>query len=528
MAFSWVPSGATVSFFNHRIWVRPRSAKSQFSKIEFPVTWFEEPNPGGSHKKPIETGICHAPHADIIFDNGALRLDIDRTKDGFTRYDVGPFHSPDTLTGKHLDWVMASAHYLNPADGNTAHPAGLKMIADSGGAQMKFRTADYVDPEHVIHAYNCGADFGMALDLPPRPNVDGRNKVALQILAEIQRKNNQIFKAKRRPDLGLLNVVHGIQADDYRLWADIVNDPEHFQGWAIGLDDLENNVCIFRGAAVLYREYGLKENPSQWLHLFGVSGPKTIPVMAWLGRYIPILTSDSSSYLEGCRRRTYFLNDGGNIVSQSTGEGKTMSFEESGFSHSSLLPCCCEFCSLIRYFGVHSSREFQTSFPALYGHNLIVLREVASQWNTLASTLELKDYVELVRKRIGSRSAVLVQYVDACLNQGPEYADKHFSGYLYGGGGLHNEAVEARTRQQKTRLPIFSSATSAAKPTDIHGLSVPGSNLEIIGNYLSDVELENVYSRFGFENHLRESIAKQTGQKHSPQASEDALLAEIG
>lgn len=521
MAFSWIPSGASADFFHFNIWTKALPKHQQFQYLDFKVSYQEDENPKGADKKPIQTAVMHAPHADIIFDNGWNKCRIDRTAQGYELHRVGFFHHPDTVLGGIFDWVMASAHYIKPHEGNFAEKVGLKMIADSGGAQLKFRTANYVDPNHVIEAYNAGAHFGMALDLPPKPNVDGQNTKALAILARIQKKNNELFKAKRRPDLGLLNVAHGIRPDDYRLWIDTVNDPEHFQGWAIGLDDIQADYCIFRGVAILYREYGLKEDPSKWLHLFGVSGPKKIPVMAWLGRYFPVLTSDSSSYLEACRRRSYFVNHGGDIQIIGLGTGKHTNFDFASYSNSSMLPCCCKFCNTMRYFGVHTHPEFQGSFPAIMGHNAIVIKQVANQWNTLAAQMELKDYVKLVKERVGAKTAMLVQYADACMQHGPEYADKHFNNFLNGRGGLHQAAVEERVKQQSTRIPVFSVGRN--KPDEIQGLGVNGSNLEIIGNYLTDAELAAVYTEFGFDQALKQLIDKNKTEKVELTAVEDEI-----
>lgn len=522
MAFSWIPSGCTPNFYSFHCWYKFKPTHRQWENLEFSVESFVEPPENQPGKKEVVTDILHLPHADLIFDNGAKRCSIDRSKDGWQLVRIGPFNHPNTALAQHCDWVMASAHYLKAQDGNHARAAGLKLIADSGGAQIKFRIANYVDPEKVITAYNNCADYGMALDVPPRPGVDVSNSNTLTILARIQKKNNELFAAKRRPDLGLLNVVHGTRTNDIRLWIDIVKDELNFQGWAIGLDfDIPG---VFRAAAILYREYGLKES-GQWLHLFGVSGPTQIPAMAWLGKYVPLLTADSSSFLEGARRRTYFLNNGGKVKSLALGTGKFCNFADMAYSDSSLLPCCCEFCNLTKYFGAYTTKGFDTAFSMIIAHNFVVLKQVAAQWNTLAQQLDLKSYVNLVRSRIGSTASILCEYVDACLNSGPDEASKQFGKFLYDCGSMHQGKVEERVSRQKTRIPLF--FTKSTQEDVILGLGTPGSNIEVIGNYLSDAELLDVYKEFGFSAAEQDMISKQKLEKHEVNAAEDHTVPVI-
>lgn len=503
MSFFWLPSGMLKSYMHFNMWIRPKPQSKQFANLDFSVSEFEEPS-ATKIGKVQTTKILHAPHADFIFDNQSRTLK-DRTEDGWYKFSIGPYEQGSILQPK-LDWVMVSAHYLKPEEGNFAKPFGMRIACDSGGAQMKFGTARYVDPHHVIEVYNKCSDFGMALDVPPKAGIDGFNTKALRILARLQKKNNEIFLAKRRPDLGLLNVVHGMKADDIRRWIDDVIDPG-FQGWASAWDDLSQIESIYRTTAILYREYGLKENP-QWVHLFGASGPKTIPIMAWMGRYIPFLTADSSSFLEGAKRRSYFMNHGGSLkVVSCTNFGKGKSFAESGFHESSILPCCCEICSLVKYFGVLSkSQEFTQSYPAIVGHNLMMIKQAADEWNTLASKCTLEEYAQLVAKYVGKDSAMFVRYADACFTDGPDYADKHFSNFLVNGGSSMDAAsVDMRTKQQMTRVPMFSS-TKGNGTDNIQGLGVQGSNLELIGGYLSPEELTSTLREFGFDSALENLI----------------------
>jgi hypothetical protein len=230
--------------------------------------------------------------------------------------------------------------------------------------------------------------------------------------------------------------------------------------------------------------------------------------MAWMGKYIPFLTADSSSFLEGAKRRSYFMNHGGSLkVVSCTNYGQGKSFAESGFHESSILPCSCEICSVVRYFGVLShSIEFTQSYPAIVAHNLIMIKQAADEWNTLASKCSLDEYAELVKRYIGSDSAMFVRYADACFTDGPDYADKHFSNFLVNcGGSMDSSSIAMRTRQQMTRVPLFG-AKKGNGTDNIQGLGIEGSNLELIGGYLTPDELHSTLQEFGFDSALENLI----------------------
>jgi hypothetical protein len=146
----------------------------------------------------------------------------------------------------------------------------------------------------------------------------------------------------------------------------------------------------------------------------------------------------------------------------------------------------------------------------MYGHNLIVLREVSQQWNTLAAQLDIHEYAKVVKAKCGNEAAMFCHYVESAIKDGPEYADKHYNEFLNGVGGQYQEIIATRTNKQKTRMPIFfnkSIENAGSGPgAEIAGLSTPTSNLELIGHYLSKEELAEVYLEHGFDSHYRNLI----------------------
>lgn len=429
--YDWMPSGASPTYLRMHLWVR------------------EQP-PGETPIRCSVKGksrVLHLPHADLVFDVGRATLDdklaIEREREGYTLMRVGPYHHPETVLREYGPYFMTSAHTLSPTTPTFAHEGGVKACLDSGGAQIKFGKTGYVSPKDVIETYNKFADVGLALDIPPRIRLSPRRDVdhapaTFRLLAVAQKRNNDFFVARKRPDLELLNVAHGLTGDDFRRWIARVDDPGNFAGWATSYDSDLDRYCIWRGVAVLVREFGAAE---KWLHLFAVSGSREMPLMAWLGKVIPRLTSDSSSWVQSTKLRNYLFNDQGKLTALPIGkkfDGQDQELLESY--------CRCPFCHLMMTFEAFrqtspSSRkgkdpDAQTDFtyPALAAHNMIAMKDTVRYWNDKATEMDYKTFKEAVRRGFpkpkrgpdsGASTLHLLEYLTCALAEGPEYADRH-------------------------------------------------------------------------------------------------------
>ena len=430
MSFNWIPSGAVPEFLQFHISVREPKVKGNNIR----------------HSRIGESSLLQLPHADVLFDTGPIifekSLEARREAQGFDRLlRVGPFHHQDTVLKEYGPYFMASAHYIKPGAGRYAREAGVKAFLDSGGAQLKFRKTSFVDPKEDIEIYNQSADVATALDVPSRTRLNQHRDVDLsrsdlEILALAQKNNNAIFAAgKTREDLLLMNVSHGCHGDDFRRYTDTVIDSVNFKGWALSFDSDVDPLCIWRGAVVLIREY---EAAGQWLHLFGVSAGENIPVMAWLGRTVPTLTSDSSSWIQNMKFYRYQHNRYGRLESMVIGRDFT------GKDTDLLAPyCTCKFCQIMKTFGAYrelgpnkkdpTSNTSNISYPALVAHNLIAIKESVQSWNDRAQRMNLREYLAEIRHCFPSGGRDIIQtihYLECALANGPEYADRHASGDL--------------------------------------------------------------------------------------------------
>lgn len=430
MSYDWMPSGALPNYLQFHLWVRdPKIAGSSIR-----------------HSFDGNSRILHLPHADILFDIGDIihneRIIAKRMADGFRLVKVGPYFAEDTILKKCGPYFMASAHSLISDRAASSHPdfaqkAGVRLCLDSGGAQLKFGITSYVDPEEVMRIFNLFAHVGMALELPPRRKLSARRDVdafplALRELARVQKRNNDYFATHKREDLQLMNAAHGLTGDDFRRWIRMVDHPA-FNGWAISYDSDIDPYCIWRGAAVLFREFG---GADQWIHLFGVSGFTLLPLMAWLGKRIPNLTSDSSSWVQAVRSYNYLHNRNGRMEDISIGEGFAKMPQS---SRDSLEPyCTCEICRLMKTFGAYRETfanpskndpdaQSNVSYPALAAHNLIAIKQGVASWNERASRMSYKQFQTEIERCFARPQDIIhrLEYLECALGNSPEFADRH-------------------------------------------------------------------------------------------------------
>lgn len=423
--FSWIPAGASpasnfriVALINYTKLTRKPFDKNKIVKLGESV-W---------------DATLQLPDREIRFLPVSEKFNADNYDEVIY---MDPF-DPRSPYNSQLDWALGSAHYaIDKYEFNWGRPADVKVLMDSGGAQLKMGTANYVDPHEVIHTMNLAANAGFALDVPPKVNIDLKNPLTLKTLAGLQKRNNQIFADNRREDLVLLNVMHGTTVDELKAWADIVHRDD-FDGWALGIDDFNDPLSGVRGALVLYDMF--KDQKDWWLHIFGMSGPKLIPAMAWLGKFHGRVSSDSSTWYEGARRAKYFsLDPTGvfenwrlseamheiDVLAGLKGRGSATNTDLQ-WTIGGMLPCQCDICTMVKNVDGMIGHYYDATLITL--HDLLIMKKFGHQWNSLASQLEFSDYLAVVKHLMGTKAADTVEYIHVGLTEGLAAAEARFTG----------------------------------------------------------------------------------------------------
>lgn len=301
-----------------------------------------------------------------------------------------------------------------------------KVLADSGGAQLKFGTEEYVDPGKMIAWMNHGAHIGMGLDLAPRPCDQGHRKV-LKNLAKMTHTLTEFFLRNKRKDLKIESVAQGFSLEEYRTWCKYVQtDGTH--GWAAGANS-SNDLVNLRGLLVPIFEFSTeKQRKHHAYHLFGFSGRERTPALAWLGRYVQTLTTDSTSWITAARFRRYLTFNPTNGATEPIGVGDNVP-EKERIRKGMHCPCNCPFCAKLGYLDYYALPSDAFSERSLSFHNLYVMVQQANFWNHAAQTADsVGEYLELVRWAFGNDPAIRtqVEYIEYVAHHGLDKAEQKF------------------------------------------------------------------------------------------------------
>lgn len=350
---------------------------------------------------------------------------------------------------RYVDKVLVSAMSAVKAEffARDYVPDGVQIFGDSGGAQMKLGTHQYVNPFMVIDWMNQMADEGACLDIAPRL-ADTDDKKTIRRTADTQVRNNKVFLRQRRRDLKLLNVVHGFNLAQLRRWMSVVYDSQ-FDGMAAGCDNDTSPAACMRNILVPALE-AEDEHLKKRLHLFAVSGGATLPASVWLGKLLDKrhggveFTTDSASWLYGCQHGMYARFDETGVL-----QWRNLVKEPSDFAVGSQLPCACEVCSAVRWTDVFRGGQYGPTLLLSY-HNLFALKNYESFWANIANrSKNVAEYVDYAASvGFAKMSAVVgtIRYVDFAFKHGLDEAERKFSALL----------TEPRPEAQKKLEAMFS------------------------------------------------------------------------
>jgi hypothetical protein len=365
----------------------------------------------------------------------------------FDEYFAGSMYTPDSYMQEVAPYVLLSAQC---ADNIKLHSrkflcgSKYKVIVDSGGSQLKHGTEAHVDPVKVINMINNVADIGCVLDAPPRPQDQNSSKVMLALM-RVQKQNNGVFFDHWNGEVKLLNAVHGFTLKQAREWAKSTDD-DRFYGWAAGQDNVQSFLAGLRTTLVVMKEF-----PKQHYHTFGLGGAAVrIPIAAWLGKYVPIFTSDSTTHMASVRWRVYFYNTPlGDIEKVRLGKSKrektkskTGVVQSDGgpkriFQDMRPLPCSCPVCVRVKYPVFFSFDAGAGSGTLLNVHNTWITAQHASSWSELAARSSVGEYLEAIAlskesTAISSDIKIVIKYIEYVMKHGLDEADRKYKAAIGG------------------------------------------------------------------------------------------------
>lgn len=334
-------------------------------------------------------------------------------------------------------YILVSAHYgleypnlrENLGVGND-----FILIGDSGGFQnmslKEWQGKDiFIDPKQVFEWQKRNCDVGFPLDYPPFADSEEAWQKSLRIskenfaIAEERYAKEfsvptgipgEVDKNGDRPFF-LYNVFQGYGYDRKRMdeWYEMATQYPNMSatGWAFGCKPEAKPMLIAYQAMYMY-EKGHKKN----FHFLAVSGSKTIPVMAYLARYIDNITSDSSGWAQGSMQRKYFLP---------MYFGKyELFFGQHNKAEVKSLPCNCPVCSNITY--IEQLSAGGSSPGGLISlHNLYQIIMFSQLCNSMKEDKDV--YKAFVKKMFKGEVLASIEFIDYCLEVGFDKACVKFA-----------------------------------------------------------------------------------------------------
>ena len=168
------------------------------------------------------------------------------------------------------------------------------MLADSGGFQIAKgvwpgRWADFTDKkaeaqrEKVLKWQMGIATYGMTMDIPTWTYLDKEASKLCGIhsyddAVNATKYNNEYWMANRYGDTKILNVLQGSNHAEADHWYDLMKDycdpakyKNHFNGWAMGGQNMCDVHLVLRRLVHLIHDGLLEQGVHDWMHFLGTS-----------------------------------------------------------------------------------------------------------------------------------------------------------------------------------------------------------------------------------------------------------------
>lgn len=303
------------------------------------------------------------------------------------------------------------------------------VLADSGGFQIITGKEDWVNPDDLGRWASNNVDQVMTLDVIPHDHDDIN---VVKRSAAIQRKNTEVIKSVKSPELQLFNVVQGRNGPQSVRHHDLVMDES--------LDHVAAAGLYFGGVIdALHRAYCMLTDPNtkqyKQYHFLGIFNNTVLSPLIRMAALFRkqgktfLISSDASSAIKYGMVRTMVLqrNHYRNLEQMDMGKAAPLYFPNAQRQ----LACSCPVCSTFKYADLISHEQFSVVSSLLISHNVGAMNRWCNMMTEYALELDSKQYKELVTKQFarssGLKSVLMaLEFVEALFEYGPAVAIKRY------------------------------------------------------------------------------------------------------
>jgi queuine/archaeosine tRNA-ribosyltransferase len=292
--------------------------------------------------------------------------------------EYSPLSAYDLYANLGLRYMMISPPHMNFTP-SPLRNGKVRIIADSGGFQLRRGVMDFIDPQMLINFYNKTNDFGVGLDVPMNPRLfDTR----LTRMANVTARNGSFLKANANKAVRIYDLNHGTTLEHRRSYMEVTNKYAPLDGLAIGgtssnvLGESTVAAHLIRGMVSVCYIIDKTRDRYHTAHILGTTTPFWMFFMnaVTAGGFYPHLTSDSSTWAQsGIMNRQVMSTPGGTVLFNNQ-------LPKDGIFYQNA--CSCPACNMVRYSPnfVINARANMMHALHYYAYLQRVTRELAEAW----------------------------------------------------------------------------------------------------------------------------------------------------
>ena len=308
----------------------------------------------------------------------------------------------------------------------TREPKESFIVSDSGGFQLRHGRIANLDPVKLGQWYNENVDLGMVLDIPI--SGIGLPMDKFKRICEAQAVNTEILMQNKRPDLELINIMHGQTDEEWQTSYDLCHRDD-INRMALGGTYASS---FLQSMGRIFDMVEKTRKDGYWhYHILGVWNLlQVIPFMRMQAKnYVPLLTSDSSTHVQNGNARNYAFHPSLDSRWQLKPIGYRAGFP---LNPEDTLPCSCPVCETLKYSEIFSVMPGALTTFLLMQHNQFAMNNYVRKMRDPVAELSTKELQKLMTAQVGDRRGFTeavrsIDFVDNVLEHGLERTKKRYT-----------------------------------------------------------------------------------------------------
>lgn len=290
-------------------------------------------------------------------------------------------------------------------------PKDVLLFGDSGGFTSSTIGEIDLQPVQVMEWQEKYCDVGLSLDVPPYNLTDETKSPILNdekfnyCLNKSYDNTVKMIEVRKNKDMLFYICIHGDSFKRLETWFEKHKDLQ-CDGYALAPKDKGDYWNLAKTLLWIYHK-GVRKN----VHLLAFSGTRTMPILAYMTKYIKNLTYDSSTWAGGAMRKEFNLP---------YLKVKVIISDRTNYDFANPLCDCviCQQCKMDDFQNI----KYGGSLMSL--HNLIMFDNLDKILRGIRNDDEL--FFEFIRKEFNEELVEVIQYINYGIAEGFDKANEKY------------------------------------------------------------------------------------------------------